>query len=60
MKMYGVSNESGFATYLDCPECQQAIDEAMRQQLREYMKNLTLSLLHNVGAVRRLLLPRHW
>jgi hypothetical protein len=48
MKMYGVSNGSGFATYLDCPECQQAIDDAMRQQMREYLKNLTLSLVTSV------------
>jgi hypothetical protein len=48
MKMYGVSNGSGFATYLDCPECQQAIDDEMRQQMREFVKDLTLSLVTSV------------
>jgi hypothetical protein len=50
MNMYGVSNGSGIATYLDCPECQQAIDDAMRQQMREYLKNLTMSLLRSIAG----------
>jgi outer membrane lipoprotein-sorting protein len=48
MKMYGVSNGTAMATYLDCPECQQSIDDAMRQQMRQYMKELTMSLLRSL------------
>jgi outer membrane lipoprotein-sorting protein len=50
MKMYGVSNGSGMATYLDCPECQKAIDDSMRQQMREYLKSLTMSLLRSIAG----------
>jgi hypothetical protein len=50
MKMYGVSKGSLIATYLDCPECEQAIDDAMRQQMRQYLKDLTLSLLRSIAG----------
>jgi hypothetical protein len=48
MTMYGVSNGTAMATYLDCPECQQAIDDSMRQQMSQYMKDLTTSLLRSL------------
>jgi hypothetical protein len=47
MKMYGVSNGSRMATFLDCPECQQAIDDSMRQQMRQFLKDMTMSLLRS-------------
>jgi hypothetical protein len=37
-------------TYLDCPECQRAIDDAMRQQLRQFLKDLTMSLLRSIAG----------
>jgi hypothetical protein len=47
LKIYGISNGSGFATYLDCPDCQKAIDDSMRQQMREYLKNMSSSLIRS-------------
>jgi len=50
MKMYGISDGSRMATYLDCPECQKAIDEAMKQQMRQFLKDLTMSLLRSIAG----------
>ena len=50
LKMYGISDGSHLATYLDCPECEKAIDEAMRQQMRQFLKDLTMSLLRSIAG----------
>jgi hypothetical protein len=50
MKMYGISDGSRMATYLDCTACQKAIDEAMKQQMRQFLKDLTMSLLRSIAG----------
>jgi hypothetical protein len=50
MKMYGISKGSKMATYLDCPECEKAIDESMRQQMRQFLKDLTMNLLRSIAG----------
>jgi hypothetical protein len=47
-KMYGVSTSAGMATYMDCPECEKAMDESMRRQLEEQRKQMAKSLLRTV------------
>jgi hypothetical protein len=47
VKMYGISNGSNMATYMECPECQKAIDDSMRQQMHQYVKNMTTSLIRS-------------
>ncbi len=48
VKMYGVTTAAGLATYMDCPECEKAMDESMRQQLEEQRRQLVKNLLRTV------------
>jgi hypothetical protein len=48
VKMYGVTTAAGMATYMDCPDCEKSMDEAMRQQLEEQRKQMAKNLLRTV------------
>jgi hypothetical protein len=45
VKMYGVTTAGGMATYMDCPECEKAMDDSMRKQMEEAHKQMAKSLL---------------
>jgi hypothetical protein len=48
VKMYGVSTAAGMATYMDCPECEKAMDDAMRQQLEQAREQMARNLVRTV------------